>query len=182
MATADAMTSPAAHAEALDCLNMNNSKVLELAFRDMSMGIATARQPGRWETELALLMSDKPNACTYLECTDLKDIDKGFSISTYLSPAGVNQVGPAMVLHNGEPIDGALLACLALNEECRKKGSGVFHHLPLRHNQQVGHVCDLVFKPQKWNHGDKDVWDNSSWTQRLDRYRVDETCYGALSI
>jgi hypothetical protein len=161
---------------------MDNAKILQLAFRDFSIGPAIARKPGRWETELAFLLSDKHEASTYLECTDLEDIDKGFSISTYLSPAGVNQVGPAMVLHNGDPIDGALLACLALNEECRKKGSGVLHHLPLRHHQQVGHVCDLVFKRQKWGQGDKDEWDNSSWTQRLDRYRIDETCYGALSI
>ena len=160
---------------------MDNTKVLELAFRDMSMGTAIAGQPGRWETELAFLMSDKPNACTYLEFTDLKDINNAFSISTYLSPAGVNLVGPAVVLHNGEPIDGALLTCLALNEECRKKGSGVFYHLPLRHNQQVGHACDLVFKLQKWDHGEKDEWDSSSWTRRLERYRVDETCDGALS-
>lgn len=179
---ADATTSHAAHAETLDCSNMDDAKILQLAFRDFSMGPAIARKPGRWETELAFLLSDKQEASTYLECTDLKDIDKGFSISTYLSPAGVNQVGPTMVLHNGEPIDGALLACLALNEECRKKGSGVLHHLPLRHHQQVGHVCDLVFKRLKWDQGDKDEWDNSSWTQRLDRYRIDETCYGALSI
>jgi hypothetical protein len=161
---------------------MDDREILELAFRDITTGASIATQPGRWETELAFLLSDEPEASTYLDCTALDDLDKDFSISTYLSPAGVSQVAPTVILHNGGPIDGALLACLALNEECRRKGVGRFDHLPLRQNQEIGHACDLVFNPKKWEREEKYEWDNASWAQRLDRYRIDQTCYGMLLI
>jgi hypothetical protein len=176
------MNSLATHTEASNFSNMDAKEILELAFRDISSRATDAMLPGKWERDLAFLLSDKPEASTYLECTALDDLDKCFSISIYLSPAGLNQVAPAIILHHGEAIDRVLLVCLALNEECRKKGSGVFYHLPLRQNQEVGHACDLIFQRKKWERQEKYEWDNASWAQRLNRYRIDQTCYGALLI
>jgi hypothetical protein len=176
------VSGPATHTEASNSSDMDAKAFLELAFRGISSGTTDALQPGKWERDLAFPPSDKPEASTYLEHTALDDLDKRFSTSIYLSPAGLNQVAPAIILHHGEPIDDALLVCLALNEECRKNGSGVFYHLPLRKNQEVGHACDLIFQRKKWERQEKYEWDNASWVQRLDRYRLDQTCYGALII
>jgi hypothetical protein len=159
---------------------MDRSPLLQLVFSDTALGTVRATQAGRWEADLAFLMSDQAEASTYLESTALNDLDKRFSISTYLSSAGVSQVAPSIILHHGEPIDGGLLVCLAMNEECRKKGRGVFYHLPLRQNQEVGHACDLVFRPKKWEREQKYQWDIASWAQRLDQYRIHPSCYGKI--
>lgn len=161
---------------------MDSREILELAFGDTTRGTSIATQPGRWEASLPVLLSDGPEASTDLRCTALTDLDNGFSISTYLSPAGVGQVAATIVLHDSEPIEGALLACLALNEECRKKGVGVFYHLPPRQNLDIGHACDLVFSPKKWDREERYGWDKASWAERLDRYSMDQNYYGVLLI
>ena len=173
-----ANTNPDTHAEASDHSTMDNSQLLELAFGDMSVTNSSSMQPGTWAADLAFLISDVAAAKTYLESADLGMLNKYFSISKYLSPAGVSQVAPNLVLHKGQPIDGALLACLALNEECRKKCRGVFYHLPLRQNEEIGHAADLVFSPKSWTREDKYEWDSGGWSQRLDMYGVDKKCYG----
>jgi hypothetical protein len=127
------------------------------------------------ETDLAFLMSNKPKSSTHLKAVDLSIIKKSFSISTYLSPAGVGQVAPKAILHDGRPIDGA---CLALNEECRREGTGVFYHLPPCQNQEIGHTSDLVFKLKRWTREDKYRWDKAGWSKRLDMYGIDEKCFG----
>lgn len=61
--------------------------------------------------------------------------------------------------------------CLALNQECRKKGAGTVYHLPLCSNQATGHACNLVFIAKTWNKDHKQDWDGASWALRLDHYK-----------
>jgi hypothetical protein len=160
----------------------NNNQFLQHAFRNTTLGFTSVPQTGRWEPDFTFLMSDKPEVSTYLEAADLSTIKKSFSISTYLSPAGVGQLAPKVILHNGEPIDGALLACLALNEECHREGTGVFYHLPPHQNKEIGHASDLVFKATRWTCEDKYRWDEAGWSKRLDMYGIDEKCFGKSLI
>jgi hypothetical protein len=157
---------------------MNNNQLLQHAFRNAILGSTSVPHPRRWETDLTFLMSDKLEASTYHEAADLSTVKKSFSISTYLSPAGVGQLAPKVILHNGGPIDGTLLACLALNEECRREGTGVFYHLPPRQNQEIGHASDLVFMLKRWTRKDKYWWDKAGWSKRSDMYGIDEKCLG----
>ena len=168
---------PVAQAEALVHSNMDSSQLLARAFRDLPTAGSSNIQPGTWAADLAFLVSDDIAATTYLQSADLGTINKRFSISTYLSSAGVNQVAPNVILHKSQPIDGALLACLALNEECRTKGNAAFYHLPSRQKVEVGHAADQVFVLKSWTREAKHDWDNAGWLERLAMYGVDENCY-----
>ena len=168
---------PLAPQKSSDHLDMDSDRLLRRAFGGFHTTGSSSIQPGTWAADLAFLVSDDVSATTYLESADLDTINKRFSISTYLSSAGVNQVAPNVILHKGQPIDGALLACLALNDECRKKGNAVFYHLPLREKIEVGHAADLVFVLKSWTRKAKYDWDNAGWLERLAMYGVDENCY-----
>jgi hypothetical protein len=165
-------------AETSHLSKVDNNQLLQRAFRNAILGSTSVPHSRRWETDLTFLVSDKPEASTYREAADLSTIKKSFSISTYLSPAGVGQLAPKAILHNGGPIDGALLACLALNEECRREGTGVFYHLPPHQNQEIGHASDLVFMLKRWTRYNKYRWDKAGWSKRLDMYGIDEKCLG----
>jgi hypothetical protein len=177
-AQSNANSNPETKAEVSHLSKMSNNQLLQHAFRNAILGSTSVPHPRRWETDLAFHVSDKPEASTYHEAADLSTIKKSFSISTYLSPAGVGQLAPKGILHNGGPIDGALLACLALNEECRREGTGVFYHLPPRQNQEIGHASDLVFILKRWTRKGKYRWDKAGWSKRLDMYGIDERCLG----
>jgi len=181
-AQSSANNNPETQAEALHLSEMNNNQLLQHAFRNTTLGFISVPHARGWETDFAFIMSDKPEVSTYLEPADLSTIKKSFSISTYLSPAGVGQLAPKVILHNGGPIDGALLACLALNEECYREGTGVFYHLPPHQNKEIGHASDLVFKVKRWTREDKYRWDEAGWSKRLDMYGIDEKCFGRSLI
>src|ERR1700733_5139553 len=140
----------------------------------------SAKRRGQRERRLGETQSAPSNTNGNLEtkAADLSTIKKSFSISTYLSPEGVGQLAPKAILHNSGPIDGALLACLALNEECRKEGTGVFYHLPPHQNQEIGHASDLIFMLKRWTRKNKYRWDKAGWSKRLDMYGIDEKCLG----
>ncbi len=131
-----------------------------------------------WVDTMEFMMSNEPGAATYLQSADLDSLPKSFSFSTYLSPGGLYQVAPFVITHKGNPIDGSLLVCLALSEECRKLSKAVVYHLPARINSTVGHAGDLVFNLKRWSDQEKQDWDNGSFTKRLEMMNVDETCYG----
>jgi len=181
-AQSSANNNPETQAEALHLSEMNNNQLLQHAFRNTTLGFISVPHARGWETDFAFIMSDKPEVSTYLEPADLSTIKKSFSISTYLSPAGVGQLAPKVILHNGGPIDGALLACLALNEECYREGTGVFYHLPPHQNKEIGHASDLVFKVKRWTREDKYRWDEAGWSKRLEMYGIDEKCFGRSLI
>ena len=135
-----------------------------------------------WANTLAFLASDDPAAANYLESADLSNLNRSFSLSTYLSPGGVHQVAPATITHKGVSIDGSLLSCLALGEECRKLGKAVVFHLPARNDSNIGHAADIVFIMKCWTDQMKNDWDNSDWSKRLELMKIDETTYGKQSI
>ena len=116
----------------------------------------------------------------FLASADLSLLDKTFSLSQYLSKAGVFQpFASSEITHNGETLEGSLLICLVVNEECRKKGTGMVYHLKPRSNRKYGHACDLVFKVEEWKDACRAEWDRATWVKRLELYAInDATDYG----
>jgi len=131
------------------------------------------------------MLSDDPPAAMGSQSVALDLLPQSFSISTYLSPTGrYLGAAPPVITCRSVPIDGPLLACLALLEECRKKGVGAFYHLsprqPQAKLQEVGHVSDLIFAPKLWTETDKQEWDEAGWVKRLDLFKLDGKSYGGL--
>ena len=125
-------------------------------------------------------MSDDPGTETFLTSAELCLLDKTFSLSQYLSKAGVFQpFGSSEITHNGETLEACVLICLVLNEECRKKGIGMIYHLKPRMNRKYGHACDLVFKLEEWTDTFREQWDEATLVKRLELCAIhDAADYG----
>lgn len=135
-------------------------------------------------SDQAIVVAGPPfYASAHLSPRSLEELDGSFSFSTYLSPAVAHlSVARDVIFYDSQPIDGALLICLALNEECRKLRLGAFFHLPLRENHQVGHASDLLFGPKIWTDQDKLDWDVARWVERLDLFKINKNCYGRRTL
>src|SRR5579871_927209 len=103
-APSNANSNPETKAEASHLSKVNNNQLLQHASRNAMLSFTNVSHPRRRETDVTFLMSDKPEASTYPDAADLSTIKSSFSISTYLSPAGVGQLAPKVILHNGGPI------------------------------------------------------------------------------